>query len=99
MNPVKVLREAIVLPFQALFVVGICTVIDLASGGGVDFVHWVALGMGIAVVCAWWRALKLLAAAGVLAAVATAFARSRGGWSGVRASLQPVIDGVSRPRA
>ena len=97
MNPVRVLKEAIVLPFQAVFVIGICAVVD-AYTPGVSFVHWVVLGMGIAVLCAWWRALKLLAAAGVLAAVAAAFARSRGGWSEVGAALRPVIDGVVRPR-
>jgi hypothetical protein len=66
-NPVRTLREAITLPFTAIFVVGLCAVIDWMTAPGHWWVQWVALGMGIAVACAWARAIRLLIAGGALA--------------------------------
>lgn len=70
-RPVKHLTEAVVMPFRAVFVVGLCGVINWMTYGGHWWVKWVALGMGIAVLVAWARAAKTLA---VLALVAW------GGW-------------------
>lgn len=69
MNPIRTLREAITLPFTAMFVVGICAFINWTTAPGHWWVQWVILGMGIAVVCAWVRAIKLLIAAGALTVV------------------------------
>lgn len=66
MNPVSTVSRAITLPFTAVFVVGLCFVINWMTAPGHWWVQWVALGMGIAVVVAWARALKLLLAGGAL---------------------------------
>ncbi len=59
-RPVKHLTDAIVMPFKAVFVVGLCWVINAMTFHGVWWVKWVALGMGIAVVVAFARAAKTL---------------------------------------
>jgi len=69
MNPVRTVRDAVTLPFTAVFVVGLCAAINWWTSPGHWWVQWVALGMGIAVAAAWWRALKLAVAAGALAVV------------------------------
>lgn len=71
MNPVKTLSRAVTLPFTAVFVVAICGFINWSTTPGHWWVQWVILGMGIAVVSAWARAIRLLVAAGALAAVGT----------------------------
>lgn len=78
MNPVKLvtrpirnLTDALVMPFKAVFVVGLCAVINAMTYHGTWWVKWVALGMGIAVLVAFARAAKTLA---VIALVAW------GGW-------------------
>jgi hypothetical protein len=68
-NPVRTMREALTLPFTAIFVVGLCFVINWMTAPGFWWVQWVALGMGIAVVCAWARAIRLLIAGGALAVI------------------------------
>lgn len=77
MNPIRTVRDAITLPFTALFVVGVCFAINAFASPGHWWVQWVALGMGIAVVCAWARALKLAIAAGGLAWLAHVLLRQR----------------------
>jgi hypothetical protein len=77
-NPIKTLREAVTLPFTAIFVVGICTFINWTTTPGHWWVQWVILGMGIAVISAWARAIKLLVAAGALTAVGTLAYRAWG---------------------
>ncbi len=57
-RPVKHITEAIVMPFKAIFVVGLCWIINAMTYSGQWWVLWVALGMGIAVAAAWARALK-----------------------------------------
>ena len=69
MNPVRTVTDAVSKPFKFLYVVGICFVINLMTSPGHWWVQWVALGMGIAVIVAWMRAVKLLIAAGALAAL------------------------------
>lgn len=59
-RPVKHLGEALFMPLRAVFVVGLCWVINSMTYSGTWWVQWVALGMGIAVVVAWARAAKTL---------------------------------------
>ena len=66
-RPVRNLTQAIVMPFKALCVVGLCFVINWMTSPGHWWVQWVALGMGIAVVVAWARAAKTLIMLAVVA--------------------------------
>ncbi|MEI6738548.1 MAG: hypothetical protein WCL29_08735, partial [Pseudomonadota bacterium] len=50
----------------ALFVVGICTLINWMTSPGHWWVQWVALGMGIALLSKWVRALKTILVAAVV---------------------------------
>lgn len=59
-RPVRDLTEAVVMPFRALFVVGLCALINAWTYAGHWWVKWVALGMGIAVVVAFARAARTL---------------------------------------
>jgi hypothetical protein len=59
-NPVSDVSRAIVMPFKAVFVVGLCWVINAMTSPGVWWVKWVALGMGIATIVAFARAAKSL---------------------------------------
>lgn len=68
MNPLKLitrpitdLTRAIVLPFKALFVVGLCALINVMTSPGHWWFQWVAFGMGIAVLLAFARAARTLA--------------------------------------
>ena len=67
MNPLRTLRDAVTLPFTALFVVGLCVAINWFTSPGHWWAQWVALGMGIAVVSAWLRAIRLVGAGAALA--------------------------------
>lgn len=76
MNPIKAvtrpfsdLANAVVMPFKAVFVVGLCWVINAMTSPGHWWVKWVALGMGIAVLVAWARAAKSLLTLAVIAGV------------------------------
>jgi NAD/NADP transhydrogenase beta subunit len=59
-RPVKNITDAIVMPFRALFVVGLTGLINAMTYHGVWWFKWVALGMGIAVVVSLARAAKTL---------------------------------------
>lgn len=59
-SPVKNIGRAIVLPFKALFVVGLCALINVMTSPGRWWFQWVAFGMGIAVLVAFARAAKSL---------------------------------------
>ena len=59
-RPVKDLTDAIVMPFKAVFVVGLTGLINAMTYHGVWWFKWVALGMGIAVVVSLARAAKTL---------------------------------------
>ena len=83
MDPIRTLWDAVSLPFRAVFVVGLCLAINWFTTPGQWWVQWVALGMGIAVLCAWWRALKLVAI-GALLAVLGNWAYRRWGEDGRR---------------
>jgi len=66
-RPVKDITEAIAMPFRAVFVVGLCWVINAMTFSGVWWVKWVALGMGIATLVAFARAAKTLIVLGLVA--------------------------------
>jgi hypothetical protein len=66
-RPVKDVTDAIFMPFKALFVVGLCGIINYMTYSGTWWVKWVALGMGIAVVVAFARAAKTIALLALIA--------------------------------
>jgi len=66
-RPVKSLTDAIVMPFKAIFVVGLCAAINAMTFNGHWWFKWVALGMGIAVLVAFARAAKTLLLLGLIA--------------------------------
>jgi hypothetical protein len=59
-RPIKDVTDAIVMPFKALFVVGLTGLINAMTFHGHWWFKWVALGMGIAVLVAFARAAKAL---------------------------------------
>jgi hypothetical protein len=70
-RPVRDLTQAVVMPFKALFVVGLCAVINAMTYQGTWWVKWVALGMGIATIVALARGLKTLLLLALVAWVGT----------------------------
>lgn len=66
-RPVNNLVNAVVMPLKAVFVVGLCALINAMTFHGVWWVKWVALGMGIAVLVAFARAARTLATLALLA--------------------------------
>ena len=69
MNPLSNVTDAITKPLKFVWIVGVCFLINLMTTPGHWWVQWVALGMGIAVLAAWMRALRTVVALGGLAAV------------------------------
>ncbi len=59
-RPVRNVTDAVFMPFKAVFVVGLCWVINAMTYQGTWWVKWVALGMGIATVVAVARGAKTL---------------------------------------
>ena len=59
-RPFSTLTRAVTAPLNFIFVVGLCFFINWMVSPGNWWVKWVAFGMGIAVIVAWARALKLL---------------------------------------
>lgn len=66
-RPVRDLTGAVVMPIKALFVVGLCALINFLTFNGHWWVQWVALGMGIAVLVALGRAARTLLVIGLVA--------------------------------
>jgi hypothetical protein len=66
-RPVKHLADAVLMPLKFVFVVGLTGLINWMTFSGTWWVKWVALGMGIAVLVAWGRALKTALVLGLLA--------------------------------
>jgi cation transport ATPase len=61
MHPIKDLTNAVTMPFRALFVVGICWVINAMTSPGHWWVWWVALGMGIATLVSLAKGIRTAA--------------------------------------
>jgi hypothetical protein len=59
-RPVKNITDALIMPFKAIFVIGLTGLINAMTFHGVWWFKWVALGMGIAVLVAFARAAKTL---------------------------------------
>jgi hypothetical protein len=59
-SPITDVTRAIVMPFKALFVVGLTGTINAMTYHGVWWFKWVALGMGIAVLVAFAKAARAL---------------------------------------
>lgn len=78
LRPIKDLTDAVVMPFKALFVVGLCALINWMTFSGQWWVQWVALGMGIAVVVALARAARTLLVLGLVWFVGRAVYRRYG---------------------
>ena len=68
-EPVHDLTRAVLLPFKALFVVGLCFVINWMTSPHHWWVQWVAFGMGIAVLVAWAKAARTLLTLALIAYV------------------------------
>jgi hypothetical protein len=60
MRPIRDLTRAVTMPLQALFVVGLCALINWMTSPGHWWFQWVALGMGIAAIVALARGLRTL---------------------------------------
>ena len=69
MNPIRDLTRAVTMPFKALFVVGLCALINAMTSPGQWWFQWVALGMGIATVVALAKGLRSAFVLGLLAIV------------------------------
>ncbi len=68
MRPIKDLTDAVTMPFKALFVIGLCGVINWFTFSGYWWVKWVALGMGIATIVALARGFRTVFVLAVAAA-------------------------------
>jgi hypothetical protein len=77
-RPIRNLTQAVVMPFKALFVVGLTGLINAMTYQGVWWFKWVALGMGIAVLVAFARAAKTVLLLALVAWVGTKIYRRYG---------------------
>lgn len=68
-QPVKHIADAVLMPFKALWVVGLTGFINWMTFSGHWWFKWVAFGMAIAVLVAWARAAKTLLLLGLVAFV------------------------------
>jgi hypothetical protein len=66
-RPIKNLTDAFFMPFKAIFVVGLCALINAMTYHGHWWVQWVAFGMGIAVIVSLARAARTLLMLALLA--------------------------------
>ena len=66
-RPVRDITQAIVMPFKALFVIGLTGLINAMTYSGQWWFKWVAFGMGIAVLVSLARAAKTLLLLAVVA--------------------------------
>ncbi len=70
-RPVKNITDALIMPFKAIFVVGLTGTINAMTYSGTWWFKWVAFGMGIAVLVAFARAAKTLLLLALVAWVGT----------------------------
>ena len=59
-SPIRDVTQAIVMPFKALFVIGLTGFINAVTYHGTWWFKWVAFGMGIAVLLSLARAARTL---------------------------------------
>ena len=78
MNTIKTLTDAVFIPFKAIFVVGLCWMINAFTYSGTWWVKWVALGMGIATVVAVGKGLRTLLLLALIAWAGRAIYRKYG---------------------
>ena len=67
MNPIRDLTRAVTMPFKALFVVGLCALINAMTSPGHWWFQWVALGMGLATLVVLAKGLRAALALGLAA--------------------------------
>lgn len=60
MRPIRDLTQAVTMPLKAVFVVGVCALINWMTSPGNWWFQWVALGMGIAAAVALAKGLRTL---------------------------------------
>ncbi|MDE2367391.1 MAG: hypothetical protein KGN16_00340 [Burkholderiales bacterium] len=82
LTPVRDVTRAIVMPFKAVFVVGLTGMINALTYDGEWWFKWVALGMGIAVVVSLARAARTLIMLGLAAWVGNKLYRRYGAGRG-----------------
>jgi hypothetical protein len=87
LKPVKHVAEAIVFPFKALAIFFMCLGINWMTSPHHWWVQWVALGLVIAMVVKFAKALKALIVGGALAALAYALHRW---WQGRKRSTPAI---------
>ena len=92
-STIRDLTQAVVMPFKALFVVGLTGLINAMTYHGVWWFKWVALGMGIAVLVAFARAAKTLLLLALVAWVGTKIYKRYG-----QQARQQFDDWVARTR-
>jgi hypothetical protein len=68
-RPVKHIADAVLMPFKALWVVGLTGFVNAVTCSGQWWFKWVAFGMGIAVLVAWARAARTLLLLGLIGIV------------------------------
>jgi hypothetical protein len=90
-SPLTDITRAIVLPFKALFVVGLTGTINAMTYHGVWWFKWVAFGMGIAVLVAFAKAARTLLLLALVAWVGTKIYKRYG-----QAARQQFDDWVAR---
>jgi hypothetical protein len=90
-SPFTDITRAIVLPFKALFVVGLTGTINAMTYHGVWWFKWVAFGMGIAVLVAFAKAARSLLLLALVAWVGTKIYKRYG-----QAARQQFDDWVAR---
>ncbi len=69
LSPIQDLTQAVIMPFKALFVVGLTGAINAMTYNGHWWFKWVAFGMGIAVLVAFARAARTLLLLAIVAFV------------------------------
>jgi hypothetical protein len=108
MHPLRDLTRAVTMPLTAVFVVGLCAVINAMTYSGTWWVKWVALGMGIATVVALGRGLRTIAVLALVAIVGAWIYRRYGAaarrtfdeWAGrARPTVAEVLGRVGRDTA
>ena len=93
--PLNTLWGAIAKPFQALFVVGVCYVVNQFTSPGNPWWHWVAFGMSISVIVAWARAFKTIVLLAAIFYVGRWIYRNYGDMA--RARFEAWVNGTGSP--